>query len=91
MAEYDPNWYPKGVKITDRQLAALPPLTTSTVNGTTRSMRNQTRREPLSIASIRLRCLESGERIAWGQEAQIWGTNGDRWSSSNSLGRPGEE
>jgi transposase len=23
-AEYDPNWYPKGVKITDRQLAALP-------------------------------------------------------------------
>jgi transposase len=22
-AEYDPNWYPKGVKITDRQLAAL--------------------------------------------------------------------
>ena len=24
LAEYDPNWYPKGVKITDRQLAALP-------------------------------------------------------------------
>jgi transposase len=24
MAEYDPNWYEKGVKITDRQLAALP-------------------------------------------------------------------
>jgi hypothetical protein len=24
MAEYDPNWYPKGVKITDRRLAALP-------------------------------------------------------------------
>ena len=23
-AEYDPNWYPKGVKITDKQLAALP-------------------------------------------------------------------
>jgi transposase len=23
-AEYDPNWYPKGVKITDRQLNALP-------------------------------------------------------------------
>jgi transposase len=24
LAEYDPNWYPKGVKITDKQLAALP-------------------------------------------------------------------
>ena len=24
LAEYDPNWYEKGVKITDRQLAALP-------------------------------------------------------------------
>ena len=23
-ADYDPNWYPKGVKITDRQLAAVP-------------------------------------------------------------------
>jgi len=23
-AAYDPNWYPKGVKITDRQLAAVP-------------------------------------------------------------------
>jgi hypothetical protein len=23
-ADYDPNWYPKGVKITDKQLAALP-------------------------------------------------------------------
>jgi hypothetical protein len=23
-ADYDPNWYPKGVKISDRQLAALP-------------------------------------------------------------------
>jgi hypothetical protein len=24
LADYDPNWYPKGVKITDKQLAALP-------------------------------------------------------------------
>ena len=24
LAEYDPNWYPEGVKITDEQLAALP-------------------------------------------------------------------
>jgi transposase len=24
LADYDPNWYPKGVKITDRQMAALP-------------------------------------------------------------------
>jgi transposase len=24
LAEYDPTWYPKGVKITDKQLAALP-------------------------------------------------------------------
>jgi Rhodopirellula transposase DDE domain len=23
-ADYDPNWYPKGVKVTDKQLAALP-------------------------------------------------------------------
>ena len=23
-ADYDPNWYPKGVKISDKQLAALP-------------------------------------------------------------------
>jgi hypothetical protein len=35
-ADYDPNWYPKGVKITDKQLAALPSFpTTSTANGTT--------------------------------------------------------
>jgi hypothetical protein len=24
MADYDPNWYPKGVKVTDKELAALP-------------------------------------------------------------------
>ena len=47
-ADYDPNWYPKGVKITDahwRRSRSHP--TTSTASGTTRSMLIQTRREPL--------------------------------------------
>ena len=48
-ADYDPNWYPKGVKIT--QQASSPQFrsnhTNSTASGTTPSLLNQTRREPL--------------------------------------------
>jgi len=37
-AVHDPNWYPKGVRITDTQMAAIPsPATTGTPNGTTPS------------------------------------------------------
>lgn len=47
-ADYDPNWYLKGVKISDRELAAHhSPHTAFTATGTTPSTFNQSRREPV--------------------------------------------
>ena len=47
-AAYDPNWYPTGIKITDKQLAAVPlrPHGFPRRIGTTPSTLNQFRREP---------------------------------------------
>jgi hypothetical protein len=47
-ADYDPGWYPKGVKITDKENSPRchSIRTSSTENGTTPSTLNQTRREP---------------------------------------------
>ena len=52
-ADYDPNWYPTGVKITDSNSPPSPSTpTTSTASGTTPSTLNQTRREPLRPAMM---------------------------------------
>lgn len=56
-AAHDPNWYPTGVKITDAELAAVfcpSKPTTSTANGTTPSSLNQSRRQALTRALLRI-------------------------------------
>ena len=52
--DYDPNWYPEGVKISNDQLSAFPlHFTTSRESETTPSSLNQIRRESLPPQSGR--------------------------------------